>query len=45
MLAVIQSAANALHDPGSVHPDQQARIDAINNQLIASGLGLRCPEL
>jgi acetoin utilization deacetylase AcuC-like enzyme len=38
VLALISHPACHDHDAGSLHPDTAQRLDAINNQLIASGL-------
>jgi acetoin utilization deacetylase AcuC-like enzyme len=39
-LALITHPACRLHDMGIDHPEQPARLDAINDQLIASGLDM-----
>ncbi len=38
LLGIISHPDCLLHDPGPEHPDQPARLHAINNQLIASGM-------
>jgi len=38
MLGVISHPACRLHDPGPWHPDRPERLDAIQNQIISSGL-------
>ena len=38
MLAIISHADCQRHDPGPWHPDTAARLDAINDQVIRSGL-------
>ena len=38
MLAIISHADCLGHDPGPMHPDTAERLDAINNQIIMSGL-------
>lgn len=38
MLGIVSHPDCLRHDPGPLHPDTRARLDAISNQLIASGL-------
>ena len=38
MLGLVSHQDCLRHDPGPIHPDTRQRLDAINNQLISSGL-------
>lgn len=42
MTAIVSHAACRAYDPGRSHPDVPARLDAIFNQLISSGLDFVC---